>query len=103
MSPILLILFNLFIKDINEIFDECFCHPATIDNFKLNNLLYAIDLTLVFETRIGIKGCLGNLQSYCQKWKLAVNNSKAKAIVVEKIQYPAHAPFQSQKGVSWEL
>ena len=55
MSPILL---NLFINDINEIFDERFCHPVTLDNIKLSNLLYADDLILIFETRTGLQGCL---------------------------------------------
>ena len=35
MSPIL---FNLFINDINETFDEHFCHPVTVGNIKLSKL-----------------------------------------------------------------
>ena len=50
MSPIL---FNRFIKDINEVFDVRFCHPVTLSNIKLSNLLYADELVLISETRAG--------------------------------------------------
>ena len=55
MSPIL---FNLFINDINEIFDVCFCHPVTLGIIKLSNLLYADDLILISETKTGLQSCL---------------------------------------------
>ena len=86
MSPIL---FNLFINDINEIYDVYFCHSVTLDNIKLSNLLYADDLILISETRTGQQRCLDNLQAYCQKWKLTVNNKKTKVMVVEKRQSSA--------------
>ena len=86
MSPIL---FSLFINDINEIFDVRFCRPVTLGNIKLNNLLYADDLILISETRTGLQSCLDNLQAYCQKWKLTVNNKKTKVMVVEKRQSSA--------------
>ena len=73
MSPIL---FNLFINDINEIFDVCFCHPVTLGIIKLSNLLYADDLILISETNTGLQSCLDNLQACFQKWKLTVNNKK---------------------------
>ena len=52
MSPIL---FNLFTNDINEIFNDCFYHPDTLSDLKLNNLLYADDLIVIFETRAGLQ------------------------------------------------
>ena len=33
------LLFNVLIDNINGIFDECFCHPDTLGNLKLRNLL----------------------------------------------------------------
>ena len=86
MSPIL---FNLFVNDINEIFDVRFCHPVSLGNIKLSNLLYADDLILISETKTGLQSCLDNLQAYCQKWKLTVNNKKTKVMVVEKRQSSA--------------
>ena len=59
------ILFNLFINNINEIFDERFCHPVILCIIKLYNLLYADNLILISETRTGLKSCLNNLQAYC--------------------------------------
>ena len=39
LSPIL---FNLFINDINNIFDEISCQPAQVADILVNSLLYAI-------------------------------------------------------------
>ena len=61
-----------------KIFDERFCHPVTLGNVELRNLLYGDYLILISETRTGLKCCLDNLQAYCQKWKLNVNNKKDK-------------------------
>ena len=86
MSPIL---FNIFVNDINEIFDVRFGHLVSLGNIKLSNLLYADDLILISKTKTGLQSCLDNLQAYCQKWKLMVNNKKTKAMVVEKRQSSA--------------
>ena len=86
MSPIL---FNHFINDINEVFDVRFCHPVTLSNIKLSNLLYADELILISETRTGLQLFLDNLQAYYQMWNLTVNNKKTKVMVVEKIQSSA--------------
>ena len=83
LSPIL---FNIFINDLNEIFDKTFCQPAKIKNLTLNNLLYADDLILVSETSSGLQNCLDRLQEYCDKWKLTVNIKKTKTMVAETQQ-----------------
>ena len=44
------LLFNLFINDSNEMFDECFYHSATMGNINLNSLLCEDDLILISET-----------------------------------------------------
>ena len=71
MSPIL---FNLFVNDINEILDVHFCHPVSLGNI--------------------------NLQAYCQKWELMVNNKKTKIMAVEKRQSSANPSFQFPKGTT---
>ena len=83
LSPIL---FNIFINDLNEIFDKTFCQPAKIKNLTLNNLLYTDDLILVSETSSGLQNCLDRLQEYCDKWRLTVNIKKTKTMVAEKRQ-----------------
>ena len=80
MSPIL---FNLFVNDINEIF-EGFCHLVSLGNIKLSNLLYADALILISETKTGLQSCVDNLQAYCQKWKRTVNNKKTNVMFVKK-------------------
>ena len=83
LSPIL---FNLFINDINHIFDTTFCQPPTMYNLTLSNLLYADDLILISESSSGLQNCLDRLETYCKKWKLTVNTKKTKTMVVEKRQ-----------------
>ena len=70
------ILFNVFINDLNEIFDKTFCQPAKIKNLTLNNLLYAGDLVFVSETSSGMQNFLDRLQEYCDKWRLTVKIKK---------------------------
>ena len=70
------ILFNIFINDLNEIFDKTFCQPAKIKNLTLNNLLYAGNLVLVSETSSGLHNGLDRIQEYCDKWRLTVNIKK---------------------------
>ena len=79
------ILFNIFINDLNEIFDKTFCQPAKIKNLTLNSLLYAGDLVFVSETSSGLQNGLDRLQEYCDKW-LTINIKKTKTMVVEKGQ-----------------
>ena len=73
LSPIL---FNLFIYDINDIFDEIYCEPAHLSDIIVNSLLYADDLILVSQNTFGLQNCLKKLQAYCNKWKLKVDTKK---------------------------
>ena len=57
LSPIL---FNIFINDLTEIFDERCC-PVMTGNYNLNFLLYADDLLLLSETENGLKECVAQL------------------------------------------
>ena len=72
-------LFNIFINDLTEIFDEKCC-PVIIGNYNLNCLLYADDLLLLSETENGLK----ELGHYAKVWKLSVNLKKTKIMVLIK-------------------
>ena len=74
LSPIL---FNLFINDINDIFDSSLCQPPKIFQLTLNNL--------------------DKLQQYCHKWKLTVNTRKTKTMIVAK-RHVAIANFFTFNG-----
>ena len=56
-------LFNLFINDIPDIFDET-CKPARIGAETINCLMYADDLILISETEDGLQKCLNKLAEY---------------------------------------
>ena len=78
------ILFNLFINEINSIFDETYCQEAWIGSIAINcRLLYADNLVIVSETSSGLQKSLNWQQFYCEKWTLVVNNKK-KVIVAGK-------------------
>ena len=81
LSPML---FNIFINNLTEIFDEKCC-PVTIGNYNLNCLLYADDLLLLSETENGLKECIARLGHYAKVWKLSVNLKKTKIMVFNKL------------------
>jgi hypothetical protein len=80
LSPIL---FNLFINDIGEIFNDTTA-PISIGTFKLNHLLYADDLVLVSKTKEGLQNCLNKLHDYVNKWNLEVNINKTNVVIFQK-------------------
>ena len=55
--PLSPMLFNLYIDDINEIFDDQ-CDPVTVHDLRLNHFLYADDLALLSLSQSGLQRCL---------------------------------------------
>ena len=80
LSPIL---FNLFINDVNDQFDDS-CVPVSLNNRKLSCLLYADDLIILSESKEGMENCLERLNKFCSKWKLEINIDKSKAMVLNQ-------------------
>ena len=78
LSPLL---FNIFINDINDIFDETISQPVTLNTTKLNCLIYADDVLLLSESKEGLQSCLDSLNVYCDYWKLRINTEKTKVMV----------------------
>ena len=76
-------LFNLFINDIPDIFDET-CMHATLGQRKLNCIMYADDLVLISESSNGLQNCLNKLYNYTTKWGLKVNLKKTKILTFQK-------------------
>ena len=75
-------LFNLFINDIPELFDNT-CRPVTLGDEKISCLMYADDLVILSETESGIQNCLDKLKQYTDKWKLELNIKKTKIMVFQ--------------------
>ena len=76
-------LFNLFINDIPNIFDQS-CRPVTIHGgVKINCLMYADDLVIMSETASGLQACLNKLHEYTNKWGLTLNIKKTKIMIFQ--------------------
>ncbi|CAC5392826.1 unnamed protein product [Mytilus coruscus] len=73
-------LFKMFINDFKSLLDET-CDPVLLSNISLNCLLYADDLVLLSESKIGLQTALNKLEIYCENWGLEVNLKKTKSIV----------------------
>ena len=75
-----LYLFNLFIDDINQIFDES-CDRIKLFNSPLSHLLYADDLILMSNSKEGLQECLNRLGKFCDTWQLELNITKSQVVI----------------------
>ena len=75
-------LFNLFINDIPDIFDDS-CSPVVLDKKRVNCLMFADDLVILSETPEGLQNCLNKLEDYIKKWKLEINLKKTKIMIFQ--------------------
>ena len=80
LSPLL---FNLYINEITDIFNN---HPDSpiLNGRPINCLLYADDLVLISTSKEGLQSHLDSLSSFCIKWKLNVNLSKSKVLIMNR-------------------
>ena len=78
--PLSPLLFNLYIDDINKIFEEQ-CDPITLQDDVLNHFLYADDLVLLSSTPDGLQNCLNNLHEFSNRKCLTVSTNKSKTLV----------------------
>ena len=90
-------LFNIFINDLPQIFDDD-CTPASFGNMKLSCLLFADDLVVLSENRDGFQRAMDKLSEYCSKWHLTVNSSKTKYMCTDK----NHGPVITYNGLPLE-
>ena len=79
--PLSPMLFNLYIDDISEIFDDQ-CHPIEIQETKLSHFLYADDLVIVSHTEEGLQRALNNLYAYLGRKCLAISIKKSKTMIL---------------------
>ena len=78
------LLFNIFVNDIFDIFDDLKCCPVKLNNKPITSLMYADDLLILSETEDGLKESLQRLGKYAKQWKMKINAKKTKIMVFNK-------------------
>ena len=77
------LLFNLYIDKIGTIFDQT-CDPVTIENDKINCLLWADDLLLISESASGLQECINRMNLFYSDLGLKINIKKTKVMIFNK-------------------
>ena len=77
-------LFNLFVNDIFDLFDNAKCDSVKLQTKLIPCLMYADDLLILSEIENGLNESLERLSNYAKKWKLKISAKKTKIIVVNK-------------------
>ena len=73
-------LFNLYVNDLVQCINDLQC-GIDLGNFgSLSILLYADDVVLLSQSDVGLQNMLNTLWSWCNKWRLSVNDSKTKIV-----------------------
>ena len=78
--PLSPMLFNLYIDDIEDIFDDK-CDPISIQNEKVNHFLYADDLVILSQTKEGLQRCIDKASDFAKSKHLTINVRKSKTMV----------------------
>ena len=78
--PLSPMLFNLYIDDMKDIFDEQ-CDPVTITDTKISHFLYADDLVLVSLSPAGLQRSLDKISEYSKKKALTISIKKSKSMI----------------------
>ena len=75
--PLSPMLFNLYIDDIKDIFDDK-CDPINIQNTKINHFLYADDLVILSESKAGLQRGIDKAYNFAKAKRLTISVKKAK-------------------------
>ena len=78
ISPIL---YSFYVNDCEMDFLRNGCEPTELQELSLYLLMYADDTVIFSESVSGLQNMLVSLQSYTEKWSLAVNVTKTKVMV----------------------
>ena len=73
-------LFNLYIDDIKDIFDES-CNPVEFHDGLLSHFLYADDLVLISHSREGLQNCLNKVHEFSAGKNLTISIKKSKCMI----------------------
>ena len=78
--PLSPMLFNLYIDDIKDIFDDQ-CDPIDIQNTNINHFLYADDLVILSESKAGLQRCINKACNFANAKHLTISVKKSKTMV----------------------
>ena len=78
--PLSPILFNLYIDDIDAVFQDN-CDPVELEGIKLSHFLYADDLVIISHTQGGLQKALDNLHIYSMRKNLTISIKKSKTMI----------------------
>ena len=81
LSPFL---FSMYLNDLESVLIQKGAEGFDIGMLKLYLLLYADDIVIFAESRVGLQEGLDILAEYCKKWKLTVNIDKTKIMIFRK-------------------
>ena len=81
--PLSPMLFNLYIDDIGDSFDDQ-CDPVKIQDLKINHFLYADDLVIVSLSEEGLQTTLNNLYTFSGRKCLSISIKKSKTMIFNK-------------------
>ena len=73
-------LFNLYIDDIEDIFDDK-CDSVNIQNENINYFLYADDLVILSESKEGLQRCIDKTAEFAKGKHLTINVKKSKSMI----------------------
>ena len=78
--PLSPMLFNLYIDNIRDIFDDQ-CDPIDIQNTKINHFLYADDHVTLSESKAGLQRCIDKACKFAKAKHLTISIKKSKTMV----------------------
>ena len=78
--PLSPLLFNLFIDDVDYIFDDT-CDPIGIHNEKINHFLYADDLVILSQSKEGLQRSIDRTADYAKSKQLTISVNKSKTMI----------------------
>ncbi|KAI4904413.1 hypothetical protein NFI96_007497 [Prochilodus magdalenae] len=77
-------LFNIYINELATQLDRSAAPGLMLCDTEVRFLLYADDLVLLSPTQQGLQQMLDQLQTHCQTWALAVNQTKTNIMIFQK-------------------
>lgn len=87
-------LFNLFLADLSLALNEVNVHAPSLGDFHISNLLYANDVILLSEMKVGLQRLITKLFNYSVSNRMTINQKKTKIMVVSN---------RMQKNDQWYL